>query len=472
MVISHSRDALEQFIHAIRSHMENCVSSGVLEGFVCTAVRRVVHAATLINGLRHTKAPMQVNTPIHIEVSLVLPGGRGVGFSLEALSMPLFVMLMEFSLAQSVELEHRIQLQRQSEYPKIVMSSAELLRCFESNSAGQVMRQLLEQTDSFAEQVKHPLLMNREVNVSISRSERRYFDSVGNSAREHSAACSIMCSFSLEDSSEGHSDLFGTLPSSEEVKAVVDEAAKNITRSAVKALDSSHQLPVLLTHKAVGDLFEMLVLPNLETRALIDKTGAWELAALDSVVLPGVTIEDNPHLEQSPFSSVFDFEGTPTQPVKMMKSGSLIHPLMTSSLLAEVESLHPEWKGRFHLTGHAESASTTTHTNLFIRIDKPALPDLRMLAYVQIQNLTGMSVDSQTGQFALDADGAKVIEGGRVKYSTSLTLRGNFFEALTHVSTKVGKLERHFNVWTPSLFTEVLSTVSKELAQDFEDLGN
>ncbi|MEN9529723.1 MAG: hypothetical protein RI932_1596, partial [Pseudomonadota bacterium] len=90
-------------------------------------------------------------------------------------------------------------------------------------------------------------------------------------------------------------------------------------------------------------------------------------------------------------------------------------------------------------------------------------------SFIQIQNLTGMSVDPLTGQFALDADGAKVIVNGRVEYSTSLTLRGNFFEALKHPSTKVGPLERHFNSWIPSLYTEALSCVSKELAQNFED---
>jgi predicted Zn-dependent protease len=212
-----------------------------------------------------------------------------------------------------------------------------------------------------------------------------------------------------------------------------------------------------------------LILPNLETRALLDKTGAWEFDNVDTSVLPGLTIEDNPHLEQSPFSAVFDFEGTPTKPIKIMKSGVLVHPLMTSSLLVEVESLYPQWKGRFQLTGHADSANSTSFTNLFFRVEKPPLPDLSKLSYIQIQNLTGMSVDPLTGQFALDADGAKVIENGKLMYPTSLTLRGNFFDALKHPSTRAGSLERHFNTWTPSLFTEALSCVSKELAQNFED---
>ncbi|MBM3382378.1 MAG: hypothetical protein FJY29_08050 [Betaproteobacteria bacterium] len=461
--------AIEAFTKEVQGHLDACQRSGTIEGYVCTATHRRVYAATLFNGMRHTKAPLQENRPFHLDVSLVLPNRRGVGFSLEALSIQLFVRQLEFALAQAVELRHRIQFKKQDTYPQLSPASHELLQCFAEGNAGSMTTQLLEQTDGYAALVEHPRLMNREVSVSISLSHRRYCDSAGNVAKEHSAACSVMVAFSLEDSSESHSDLFGSLPSAKELKEIVDEASKNIVRTAVRPLDPGLQLPVLLTHKAAGDLFDQLVIPNLETRALLDKTGAWEFAHLDTNLIPGLTIEDNPHLEMSPFSTVFDYEGTPTKPVKIMKSGTLVNPLMTSALLAEVESEFPEWQGRFRLTGHADSATSTSYTNLFFRVEKPQLPELGQLSYIQIQNLTGMSVDPLTGQFALDADGAKVIVNGRVEYSTSLTLRGNFFEALKHASTKAGPLERHFNSWTPSLYTEVLSCVSKELAQNFEE---
>ena len=461
--------AVELFVRRVREHLSSCLASGILDGYVCTATQRHVYAATLFNGLRHTKGPLQENRPFQLDVSLVLPNQRGVGFTLESLSMQLFVHQLEFALAQSVELRHGIQFCKQDSYPTLSLASKEFLQCFDRQDAGTLTTQILNQTDELAALVKHPRLMNREVSVSISMTTRNYADSVGNEASETSAACSVMVAFSLEDTSESHSDLFGALPSAKEIKAIVDEASKNIVKTSVKPLEAKSPLPVYLTHKAVGDLFDQLVIPNLETRSLLDKTGAWEFAHLDTVVIPGLTIEDNPHLEQSPFSAVFDFEGSPTKPVKIMKSGALVHPLMTSSLLAEVESEYPQWKGRFRLTGHADSANSTSFTNLFFRVEKPPLPDLGKLSYIQIQNLTGMSVDPLTGQFALDADGAKVMENGRVLYSTSLTLRGNFFDALKHSSTRVGALERHFNTWSPGIYTEALSCVSKELAQNFEE---
>ncbi|NBW80505.1 hypothetical protein EBR21_02010, partial [bacterium] len=304
---------------------------------------------------------------------------------------------------------------------------------------------------------------------TFSRCDKIYFDSVNNCAQEISASCSASCSFSLEDTVESHHDVFGSIPHEVELASIVELAAKNITRSAVMPLGSDAGLPVYLTYKAVIDLLDQLVMPNLETRSLIDKTGAWDLEQVGEIVVGGLSIEDNPHVEGSPFSSYFDSEGTATRPVKILSEGRLVHPLMTSALLEEVLELHPDWRGRFELTGHAEGANSTSFTNVFFHLAAPPLEDLGGESYIQIQNLTGMSLDPLTGQFALDADGAKVFEKGVLKYSTSLTLRGNFFHALTDKSTRVGPMARQFNQWAPALYTRALSCVSKELAQTFEE---
>ncbi len=469
MKVDKSAALVADFVSSVKSHLKACIQSGVIEGFVCTVMKRTLFAGTLYNGVPHSKGPTQENRPFQMEVSLSLREQTGVSFSIESLSFSLFIKQLEFSLSNAVVLRHGMCVRRQKEYPTLSLISSDLIQCFDSAVAVQEVRRILEETEKRAEIVSHPLLMNREVTVSLSRTQREYFDSAENSAIEDSADCTVMVSYSLEDSGESHFDVFGHLPSTAELQEIVIEASRNILRSQVKPLDTQVQFPVLLTSKAVADLFDQLVLPNVETRTLLDKTGAWDFTQLEECLLSGVTIEDNPHLDHSPFSAVFDYEGTPTKPVSVMSEGSLVNPLMTSALLAEVESGYPQWKGRFKLTGHADSPSSTTHTNLFIRIDRPEMPDLTTMSYIKIQNLTGMSVDPITGQFALDADGAKVFVNGVLSYSTSLTLRGNFFEAVSSKDTRVGTTLRHYNCWTPSLLTQSLSCVSKELAHDFED---
>lgn len=469
MTIKKGTSTPASFVTQVREHLTSCVASGVIEGFVCTAMSRESFAATLYNGEPHSKGPTQENRPFQLQVAVALLGQKGVSFALETTSYSLFIRQLEFALAQSVTLRHLIKFKKQSGYPSLSLISKDLMQCFDSGSARESVHTILTDTERFAAEVDHPRLMNREVTVSLSRTRREYFDSVGNHAVEDSADCTVMVAYSLEDSSESHFDLFGHLPSTDDVKAIVAEASRNILSSKVKQLDTQQALPVLLTSKAVADLFEQIVLPNMETRTLLDKTGAWDFGSLELERLQGVTIEDNPHLDHSPFSAVFDFEGTPTEPVILMKNGVLEHPLMTSSLLAEVEDAYPQLKDRFRLTGHADAPGSTTHSSLFIQVERDALPDLSAMSYIQIQNLTGMSIDSITGQFALDADGAKVFIDGVLAYSTSLTLRGNFFEAVTHGETRAGRLARQYNCWAPSLLTSALSCVSKELAQNFED---
>lgn len=457
------------FLERVQQHLGDCVRTGTVEAYNCTASLRDVRSAALFNGVMHSKAPIQSNNPFDLTVALILQGRRSVEFSLENMSFSAFEQNLEFAISQSAELEHCTSLRKQDSYPKIRLASAEMLALFSNGEVAVKLIDVLSMTDQLAAVVSHPRLMNREIAASFSLSRKVYFDSTGNSASEESATCSVYCAFALEDSSESHSDIFGVLPSSDDLKNIVDDAAKNLLRSQVRPLSGDEHLPVYLTHKAVIELIDQLVVPNLETRALIDKTGAWELDRVGEVVIRGLTIEDNPHVECSPFSSVFDFEGTATLPVKIMSEGRLVHPLMTSSLLAEVENLRPDWAGRFKLTGHAISPMDTAYTNVHFQLHCPPLKDLSQLAYIQIQNLTGMSLDPLTGQFALDADGAKVFESGKLKYSTSLTLRGNFFEALVHHSTQVGVQQRLHNQWAPSLFTSALSCVSKELAQTFEE---
>lgn len=462
-------DIFNEFLKKVEKHLSDCVGSGIAFAFSCTASLRDVRSAALFNGVMHSKAPMQVNNPFDLTVTLILRGRRSVEFSLECMSISLFLQQLEFAISQSAELEHCTTLRKQSGYPQIKLASGDLLHLFSGGGVSEKLIDVLSTTDNYAARVSHPRLMNREIAASFSLNKKVYFDSTGNEAVEDSATCSVYCAFALEDSSESHSDVFGVVPSAEDLQNIVDDAARNLLRSQVRPLSGDEHLPVLLSHKAVLELFDQLVLPNLETRALLDKTGAWELDRIGEVVIQGLTIEDNPHIECSPFSSVFDAEGTATHPVKIMSEGRLVHPLMTSSLLAEVENMRPDLAGRFMLTGHAVSPVDTNYTNVHFHLHCPPLTDLSERSYIQIQNLTGMSLDPLTGQFALDSDGAKVFESGQLKYSTSLTLRGNFFEALVHQSTRAGPSQRLYNQWAPCLFTSALSCVSKELAQTFEE---
>jgi predicted Zn-dependent protease len=318
--------------------------------------------------------------------------------------------------------------------------------------------------------------MSREVHATVNHVERFYFDSLGNEGFEPSAFCSLNSVFWLRDTTEDASDVLGALPTEAELDTLVNEASRNIMASDVRKLvprDDEGGTLVLLTPKAFLTLLDDLVLPNLEVRTLLRKTGAHEVQHIGSRILGRLTLRDNPHLAFSPFSSCYDTDGTPTKPVSIVEDGVLLHPLFTGALLAELESEHPSLVGRFGLTGHAIGLDATSHTNLDVGLD--GLPEVTFAQAVQrapqvvvVGNLTGMSVDPLSGQFALDADGAKVHEDGKLAYSTSFTLRGNIKEVLVDGHAVLLPRERSFNRWAPGVLTSVLTCVPKELSEEFD----
>lgn len=471
------------FIDAVRARLAEACASGALRQFSCNASQRREYSSTFINGIRHSKAPLQNNLVSELDLQLVLADGKVAALVFHGQDLARFERRFAQARALGADVSHAQKLVRQEGYPELALVSPELLGVFERDEAVTTLARIAGALDARASAVRHALLMNYEVSASLAITQRRYFDSVSNDALEISASCGLMCSFSLTDTSEYFADAMGVLPSDEDCANVVAEAAKNLVSTAVRKFEPRPGAAVLLSPKAVGSLFSSLVFPNLEARSILDGTGAYGAARLGKMVLEGVTIEDDPHLAHSPFSSAFDAEGTPTRPVTIMKDGSLSHPLFTSALLSELEEAHPEFRGRFALTGHAESSDAAGMTNHRIRIapgvarsERPDGLDCEtwqaMLGLapqvVLVSNLTGMSVDPLTGQFALDAEGAKVHEGGALVYSTSVTLRGNLFEALRGADKRTGPSERVYSTWAPWLLTRDLTCVSKELATETE----
>lgn len=456
-------------VSKVKSFLREELSNKNIEFFICNITRRQELNLALLNGSVFTKAPRQNTGMTDISLQVRTPDSKAVSLSVIGNDFSSFLTNYRVALDLSVVLPNKTQLKKHGRYPKLDLASEELTRLFSESSPIAKLEEILGYLDSKASEVTHPNLMSREVGCSVTHSERSYFDSAFNEAVEDSFSTALSCSFSLSDSSEYFSDYLGVLPGKSECEQVVAEASKNITRAQVRPLGESNGIAVVLTPPALVTLLSDLVLPNLGVRSILDGTGAWDLSHLGKKVLEGVTLHDNPHLKYSPFSSSFDIEGTPSETVQIMKDGVLTHPLFTNMLLEELRSKDAELANKFRLTGHADSVMSASPTNLFVELkgeQKGSMQELlRANKTVVVVNwLTGMSVDPLTGQFALDSEGAKVYENGELLFSTSLTLRGNFFEALAHPENKVSKQERFYNTHCPALFTKGLSCVSKELA--------
>lgn len=474
-----SRDAgsRELFRRSLQAMLESLRAAGRVQAFVVNGAFKTEFASVLFLGLRHTKAPEQTSERFEASVYLECDGGRAVTLDLGTSDLSLVASRLERAVSLAMPLKHRPVLRKHEGYPDIPLASAELLELMRSGNAAAVAARLASGLEERAKRVSHPRLMSREVHATVNQVERFYFDSMKNEGIESSAFCSLNSVFWLRDTTEDGSDVVGSLPTDADLDTLVNEASRNITASEVRKFvpraEGGGPL-VLLTPKAFLTLLDDLVLPNLEARTLLRKTGAYEVEHIGSRVLGRLSLRDNPHLPYSPFSSCYDSDGTPTKPVTIVENGVLLHPLFTGATLAELEAEHPELAGRFALTGHAIGLDVTSHTNLDVALEGVAAIPLedalqRAPQVVVVGNLTGMSVDPLSGQFALDADGAKVHEGGTLAYSTSFTLRGNIKEVLVDCLAVVLPRERVFNRFAPGVLTSVLTCVPKELAAEFDE---
>lgn len=462
---------------SLSSLLESLRAAGRVHAYVVNGAFKTETGSVLFMGLRHSKAPEQTSVRFEANVYLECEDGRAATLELCTSDMALVSSSLERALQLAMPLKHRPVLRKHAGYPHVPLASPELLDLVGSGGAAAAAARFATGLDERAMRVAHPRLMSREVHATVNHVERFYFDSLGNEGFEPSAFCSLNSVFWLRDTTEDASDVVGALPSEADLDALVNEASRNITASEVRKLvprpEGGGPL-VLLTPKAFLTLLDDLVLPNLEVRTLLRKTGAHEVRHIGTRVLGRLSLRDDPHLPYSPFSSCYDTDGTPTRPVSIVDDGVLLHPLFTGALLAELESEHPELAGRFSLTGHAVGLDATSHTNLDVRLE--GLPEIPFAQAVQrapqvvvVGNLTGMSVDPLSGQFALDADGARVHEDGKLAYSTSFTLRGNIREVLVDGQAALLPRERSFNRWAPGVLTSVLSCVPKELSEEFDE---
>jgi predicted Zn-dependent protease len=461
----------QQFSRHVKSFLDERIQRGELQSYSCTFEPAMGLSSSLISGKRHSKAPAQETFETELTLNLTLADGSSTMLEWCGLSLPDFKSSYERALRLAMPLKHDSKLVRYDSYPEVDLAAPELLAALSAAHAIVGLDEMAQYLDKAAARVENPRLMSREINTRIEANLRHYFDSIGNSVEEFSTHTEVAVSFSLSDSSEYQSDAFGHLPTHEELDALVDDVARRVVPVSVREFEPVEETAVLLTPRAFAALADDLLLPNIEARTLLDGSGAWDISKLFQTILPGVTIRDNPLLPRSPFSQRFDMEGTPSRPVVIVERGKLAHPLLTSSLLEELRAANPPNPDSFGLTGHAASHNETDETNLFIELEADVVETVEALRagkrqVVVVTNLTGSSVDSITGQFALDAEGVKVFLDGKLQYSTNVTLRGNLLEALSDPKRRVGPQERVFDTYVPWLLTEKLSCVGKKLANE------
>ncbi len=459
----------EGFVAQVREFLERAQALYSLSQFSCSQESSFEIVSALQSGRRHSKAPAQEGWVLTTQCSGRFSNGKAFSFFYHGQSLKEFARIYGEARDLARALKHQPHFEKHMEYPRVNLASEELVAILDDAAGATRVDELALFLDGLAARVEHPRIMARETRAVLSANNRTYFDGVGNYAEEFSTSCHLSLAYMCTDSIEFQSDSFGRLPDLRDLENIVADASRSLTAHDVRDFEDFENAFVALTPKAVSSLMADVVFPNLSARVILDGTGAWSLNDFGKVVLSGVTLQDNPLVESSAFSRLFDCEGTPASPVCVLREGVLEHPLLTASLLAELQAAEPKNGEKFRLTGHAVGSSEASYTNVDVDIAGSRVESFEELksgvpVCVVVNNLTGSTVDPITGQFALDAEGARVYRNGKLAYSTSLTLRGNFFDVLADWANSIGPKERVLNVFVPSLRTHLLSCVARKMA--------
>lgn len=452
------------FLEKVKADLKNDTD---LKMFTCVVTFYEAIRTQFINSKKHSNIPEHSDSHVQVELNMLLADGGSSFFKYAGLNFEEFKKHLVDSKKFALPYPVKMEMTRFSNYPKLDLTE-QSLNMPEADLKKEILK-LAQNFEKAASLIKHLNLMSHETSVHYSKDLTVYFDSVGNDAEQDKSSINLACVYYLSDTAEYFDETYGKMPSADDIRHVVAEASKNLQKKTVKKLEASDNLFVLLTPKIVGELVAEFILDNVDGKTILDESGAWAADDLGTKVVDKLTIIDDPHVPFSPHSRVFDGEGVPTQKCVIIKDGILSHPLFTRASFAAFLAIHPTQAASLSLLGNAANSTLPTTSNLLVDVDYPEFENFEELVSSQknvavINSLTGCTNDPITGQFVMDAEGVRVYIDGNFVYSTSLSLRGNFFELFAQPDNKKGPKERHTSVVAPSILTSALSCVAKEMS--------
>ncbi|MHA2313861.1 MAG: TldD/PmbA family protein [Candidatus Hermodarchaeia archaeon] len=192
----------------------------------------------------------------------------------------------------------------------------------------------------------------------------------------------------------------------------------------------SFEGPAILSPYAVEVLFQTLIHSSYASAIQAGQSFLQNRLG-DQLASPNLTIEDNGILPNSYASSMFDREGNPHCPIKILDSGKYTGSLHTTFTAR---------KDKIESTGHAigtfRETPTIGPTNL--KIHKGTQSMEQLIAEINhgllIQRID-VFPDPISGDFSASLKGAKLIKNGELTTTLKeITATGNLYESLHHIT--------------------------------------
>ncbi|MBM7837387.1 PmbA protein [Alkalihalobacillus xiaoxiensis] len=251
-------------------------------------------------------------------------------------------------------------------------------------------------------------------------------------------------------------DDFSTFQPKQMAQETVEEALSYIGATSIK----SKHYPILLRNTAAASLLHVYAsgfsADNVQNGRSLLKGQLEKRIASSSL-----TLIDNPHMNAGLSSQTFDHEGVATQPLHVIKNGTLKSYLYNQQT-AEKDGVQSTGHG--FKTSYKDTVSVAP-SNMYIQPSDTTLDSMvaSLDEGIMVTSLQGLhsGADSVSGDFSLAANGYYIKDGKIDRPVDQITIAGNFFELLQQVEAIGDDLQfspvGHSFIGSPSLQVPALS---------------
>lgn len=209
------------------------------------------------------------------------------------------------------------------------------------------------------------------------------------------------------------------------------------------------RLPIIYDPRVAGSLLGHLT-SAINGAGIARGTSFLKDKLNERVFAPGITVHEDPHRVRGPRSRVFDGEGTPTVPCRLIDDG-----VLTMWLLDSRSARQLSLRSNGHAARGTGGPPAPGPSNIYLApgslTPQQLMADIKLGLYVT--EMIGMGINGITGDYSRGAAGFMIRDGAIAEPVAEITIAGNLIEMFAHL-TPANDLRFRYGTDSPTVRVE------------------
>jgi PmbA protein len=215
------------------------------------------------------------------------------------------------------------------------------------------------------------------------------------------------------------------------------------------ARPATARLPIIYDPRVAGSLLGHLT-SAINGAGIARGTSFLKDKLNERVFAPGITVHEEPHRVRGLRSRVFDGEGTPTAPQRLIDNG-----VLTTWLLDSRSARQLSLRSNGHAARGTGGPPSPGPSNIYLApgslTPQQLMADIKLGLYVT--EMIGMGINGITGDYSRGAAGFMIRDGAIAEPVAEITIAGNLIEMFAHL-TPANDLRFRYGTDSPTVRVE------------------